>query len=118
VQQPSVGLKADLPQHGQINQPFANVEVARVIDRGFRAQRPTFFMILVDARMFVINMKRRCHAFCNNARPKPTGRARCDTPVEDQLHLVWAAQVQILANRSFEEQAPGQGAIQDLRQSE
>ena len=33
VQQTSIGLEADLPQSGQVTQPFADAEVARVVDR-------------------------------------------------------------------------------------
>ena len=49
VQKTSVGLKADLPQSGQVFQPFANVEVTGIVDGGFGAQSTTFFMILLDA---------------------------------------------------------------------
>jgi len=35
VQQASVGGKADLPQGGQIGQPFADGEVVGVVDGGF-----------------------------------------------------------------------------------
>jgi hypothetical protein len=37
VQETSVSLKADVPQSGQVFQPFANVEVARIVDGGFGA---------------------------------------------------------------------------------
>ena len=37
VKQTSVGFEADLPQSGQISQSFPNIEIARVVDRGFRA---------------------------------------------------------------------------------
>jgi len=46
VQETSVGLEADLPQGGQIMQPFADVEVAGVVDGGFRAQGTTLLVIL------------------------------------------------------------------------
>ena len=35
VQETSVKLKADLPQRGQVIQPFADIEVTRVVDGGF-----------------------------------------------------------------------------------
>jgi len=34
VQQTSVGAEADLPQRGQIGQPFPDLEVAGVVDGG------------------------------------------------------------------------------------
>src|SRR5918911_2172266 len=44
LEQTSVGLKADLPQCGQITQPFADGEVSRVVNRGPgpRANFPPF----------------------------------------------------------------------------
>ena len=36
VKQTSVGCEADLPQNGQISQSFTNIEIACVVDRGFR----------------------------------------------------------------------------------
>jgi hypothetical protein len=37
VEQTSVGREADRPQRGQVVQPFAEGEVARVVDRRFRS---------------------------------------------------------------------------------
>ena len=34
VQETSIGLEADLPQGREVRQPFADAEVARVVDRG------------------------------------------------------------------------------------
>jgi len=37
-QQPPVGGEADLPQRGQVGQPFPDPEVTRVVDGGFRSE--------------------------------------------------------------------------------
>ena len=37
VQEPSIGLKADLPQSGQVSQPFADMKVTGIVDGGFGA---------------------------------------------------------------------------------
>ena len=37
VQETSVGLEADLPQSGEIMQPFVDLEVTRVVDGGLGA---------------------------------------------------------------------------------
>ena len=37
VQETSVGLEADPPQGGQVRQPFADAEVARVVDQARNA---------------------------------------------------------------------------------
>ena len=57
AEQASVGGEADLPQSGQVGQPFGQPEVAGVVDRGFGAQCPAFLVILLDcaARRSVIS---------------------------------------------------------------
>ena len=57
VQGTPVGLKADLPQGGQVLQPFAHVEVARIMDRRFGVQSTAFLVVLLDARMFVVHVQ-------------------------------------------------------------
>ena len=54
VQQTPIGLKADLPQSGQIREQFADAEVPRVVDSGFGAQRAPFLVILLDPEVLVI----------------------------------------------------------------
>jgi hypothetical protein len=54
VQQTSVGVKADLPQRGEIAQPPREVEVVGVVDRGLGAQRPPGLVVLLDARALVV----------------------------------------------------------------
>ena len=65
VQETSVGLKADLPQGGQIMQPFADAEVAGVVDGGLGAQGAAFLVILLDPRVLVVDVQRRRHASVN-----------------------------------------------------
>src|SRR5262249_20528914 len=42
VEETSVGVEADPPQGGQVGQPFADTEVARVVDRGLGPQGAAF----------------------------------------------------------------------------
>jgi hypothetical protein len=51
VQGTSVGVEADPPQGGQVGQPFADAEVARVVDRGLGPQGAAFLVILLDPGM-------------------------------------------------------------------
>src|SRR5579863_7161245 len=56
VQKASVGLKADLPQSRQVLQQFSDAEVACVVEGGLGAQRAPFFVVLLDARVLVVDM--------------------------------------------------------------
>jgi len=47
-EQPSVGGEADLPQCGQVGQPFADPEVPGVIDGGLGAQGAAEFVVILS----------------------------------------------------------------------
>src|SRR5436190_16704130 len=61
VQQTSVGGEADLPHRGEVRQPFAQVEVAGVVDGGFGAQRAALFVVLLDGGVLVVHVQAGCH---------------------------------------------------------
>ena len=48
AQEAPVGGEADLPQRGQVGQPFGEPEVAGVVDRGLGPQRPAFRRVAPD----------------------------------------------------------------------
>ncbi len=57
VEETSVGVEADLPECGQVVQPFADAEVAGVVDGGLGPERDTFFVILLHAGRFELDMQ-------------------------------------------------------------
>ena len=59
VQETPVGSKADPPQGGEVRQPFAEAEVAGVVDRRLGPQGAAFLMILLDPGTLVIDVQRR-----------------------------------------------------------
>ena len=48
AQEAPVGGEAELPQGGQVGQPFGQPEVAGVVDRGLGPQRPAFRRVAPD----------------------------------------------------------------------
>ena len=75
VEQTSVGRKADLPQGGQILQPFADAEVAGVVDGGLGAQGAAFLVVLLDPRVLVVDVQRRGDALGQDAGAEASRRA-------------------------------------------
>ena len=59
AEQAPVGGEADLPQRGQVGQPFRQPEVAGVVDRGLGAQRPPFLVVLLDLGVLVVDVQGR-----------------------------------------------------------
>ena len=55
LEQAAVGLKADLPQRGEIREPLADPDVPGIVDRGLGAQRPIFLEVLLHAGMFILD---------------------------------------------------------------
>jgi hypothetical protein len=79
-----IGLKADLPQSGQVLQEFADAEVARVVDRGFRAEGSSLSVVLLDPGILVIDMQGGNDSLGNYSCPESAGRSPADPAVEDQ----------------------------------
>ena len=139
----SVGLKADLPQSGQVTQSLADGKVACVVDGRFGAgthfaHLGNLFEVLFDARVLIVDMLAtsagaqvylspdkaghssapvvRDHAIGQHTGPESSRRSLRDSPVEDQLHPVGPAEVEILADDLLEQHPPAQRTVQDLRQ--
>src|SRR6266699_2450538 len=84
---------------------------AGVVDGGFGPQRPSFLVVLLDLRMLVVNVQGRDHPVGDDPGAEP---ARCrpragadDAPAEDQVDLVGAADVEVVAGSLLEEDPPG-----------
>jgi hypothetical protein len=93
VQKTSVGLKANLPQSGEILESLANIEVVGVVDGGVSAERTSFLVVLLDASAFVINVQRGGYALRDDPGPETSRRLPRHAAVEDQLNLARAADV-------------------------
>ena len=59
AQQASVGGEADLLQIIEVPQPAADREVVRVVDDRLGAQGAPFLVVLLDARVLVVDVQRR-----------------------------------------------------------
>ena len=118
AQQASIGGVTQLFELIKVVQQSADVEVVAVVDGGLGAQRAAFLVILLDARVLVVDVQRGHYVLANHARAKARRRALVDAPAEDQLHLVRTAQVEILADHVFEECASVQRAVEHLGEGE
>jgi hypothetical protein len=68
AEQAPAGGEAGLPQRGQVSQPLADPEVARVIDRGFRSDRFPELVVLLDHVAASTAISRRSAACADDAR--------------------------------------------------
>jgi hypothetical protein len=78
--QPSVGSKADLSQRRQIAERTTDLEIVGVVDGGFGAKGLTFFMVLLDPGLLVLNIHRGHDSLSEHARAEASGRATGDAP--------------------------------------
>src|SRR5215471_18956988 len=69
-QQTTVGLEADFPQSRQVVQPLAHTEIPGVVDRRLGAQGTSFLVILLDARVFVVDVERRRDSLGDHSGPE------------------------------------------------
>ena len=84
AQQASVGREADLPQRGQVGQPFPDGEVVGVVDRGLSAQRPPVFVVLLDPAVLVVDVQARDDGVGDDPGAEPSRGVAPDLPAEDQ----------------------------------
>ena len=80
-----------------------------------RRARPSLWYCLILLNL-VIDVQRRGHAFGQHARAKTARRSLGHAPLEDQLHLIGPAQVQVLADDFLEEDAARLRPIEHLGQ--
>ena len=59
AEQAPVGGEADLPQCGQVGQPFGQPEVLGVVNGGFRPDRLAQLQVLLDFRVLVVDVQGR-----------------------------------------------------------
>ena len=71
-EQSAVGGKADVAQSGQVMQAFADAEVVGIVDGGLGAQGALLLVILLDARVFVVDVERGGDALREDAGSYPS----------------------------------------------
>jgi len=94
------------------------MEISCVVDGGLGAQGAAFFVVLLDARSFVVDMQGRNHSVGDHVRAKRSRFTSGDPTVEDQLHLFGASHVQIFTNYFFEEDSSADRSVEHLGEGE
>ncbi len=114
VEQPSIGRKADLAQLRQVVQTLADAEVIGVVDRRLGAQCPIFLVVLLDARVLVIDVQGRSDVLGEDTGAEPPRRPAIDLAIEDQLHLLRPAEIEVLTDHLLEEQSAVHRPVEHL----
>src|SRR5258706_5992187 len=110
----AVGRKADLAQLWKVMQAPADSEVVGIVDGGFSAQGSIFLVILLDARVLVIDVQGRGHIVGHHPGAEARPRIARYPAIEDELNFLGSAEVEVLADHLFEEQAAVHGAVEHL----
>src|ERR1700739_955125 len=112
---PAIGGKPAHAQLGQVDEAPADAEVVGIVDGGLGTQRPVFLVVLLDPGVLVIDVQGRGGALREySGLPSPRGAAG-DAAAEDQLHLFGPAEIEVLADHLFEQQAAMGGPIEHLK---
>ena len=116
VQQAPVGGVADLGHGGEVSQLFADAEVARLVQRGFRSECSSFLQVLFDLGLLVIQVEVGAGPGGDDLGPEgPWGgvlAAQADLAVEDDVDLVRPADVDVVADQLLEGDPAGGGPVQ------
>ena len=116
IEKTSVGLEANLPQCGQVVQSFADLEVAGVVDGRLSSQGAAFLIVLLDPSVFIVDMQRWDDSLSDHSGLTAARSTGENSLVKDQLNLVWAAKIQVLADDLFKEDAAIHRLVKNLCQ--
>src|SRR5215471_3567984 len=112
--EPLIGRKPDRAQLRKIVQAFADPEVISVVDGRLGPQGPVFLVVLLDARVLVIDVQGWGDILGDDPGAKAgLGMAR-DPAIEDEFDLLGAAEIEVLADHLLEEQTTVQRSVEDL----
>ena len=114
LQQAAIGLKADGPQGGQVDEFAADAEVAGVVDGGLGAQGVVELKVLLDLRMLIADMQRGDDPLGDDPGAEGPRGALGDAPLEDQAHAVGATEIEVFPDQVLEQMTPGHGSVEDL----
>jgi hypothetical protein len=104
-EQPAIGGKTYRAQLGEIVQTPAHPEIIGVVDRSLCTQGPIFFVILLDPRMLVIDVERWGDVLRHDPGAETGASIARYAAVEDELDLLWSAEVEIFPDDLLEEHA-------------
>src|SRR6201993_2277528 len=114
LDEPLIGRKSDRAQLRKIVQAFSNAEVVSVVDGRLGPQGPVFLVVLLDARVLVIDVQGWGDLLRDHPGAKAGFRRARYPAIEDEFDLLRAAEIEVLADNLLEEQATVQGSVEDL----
>src|SRR6201988_2481114 len=114
LDQPLIGRKSDRAQLCKIVQAFADAEVVSVVYGRLGPQGSVFLVVLLDARVLVIDIQGWGDILRDHSGAKAGSRMARDPAIEDEFDLLRAAEIEVLADHLLEEQATVQRPVEDL----
>src|SRR5215469_2128171 len=114
LDEPPIGCKADRAQLRKIVQAFADPEVVSVVDGRLGPQGAVFLVVLLDARVLVIDIQGWGDILCDHPGSEAGFRIAPDRAIEDEFDLFGAAEIEVLADHLLEEQTTVQRSVEDL----
>src|SRR6185369_5194692 len=94
-QEAVVDVASDGAEVGEVADVAADAEVVGIVERGLGAERPLELEVLLDAGALVVEAEAGVYAVGDDAGPEASGRALGDLALEQELHLVGAADVEV-----------------------
>jgi hypothetical protein len=113
IQQALVDLASERDQARQVLQLLADAEVVGVVEGGLSTKSAAELEVLLDAGVPVTDLEAGVDALGEDAGARGLAPGPLGTAAEDELDLVGAAEVEVLADHLLEEQAAVQGAVED-----
>src|ERR1700757_5215621 len=110
----SISRKSDCAQLCKIVKAFADAEVVSVVDGRLCPQGATFLVVLLDARVLVIDVQGWGDILRDHPGAKAGSRMAWYPAIEDEFDLLRAAEIEVLADHLLEEQATVHRSVEGL----
>src|SRR6201987_805008 len=114
LDKPLIGRKSDRAQLCKIVQAYADAEVVSVVDGRLGPQGPAFLVVLLDARVLVIDVQGWGDIPRDHPGAKAGSRMARYPAIEDEFDLLRAAEIEVLADHLLEEEATVHRSVEDL----
>ena len=94
-------------------QAFADAEVVSVVDGRLGPRGPVFLVVLLDARVLVVDVQGWGDILRDHPGAKAVSRMARYPAMEDEFDLLRAAKIEVLADHLLEEQATVHRSVED-----
>ena len=107
VQETSIDMTTQFLKIRQIGDMLLHSKVIRIIDGGLSPKSSAFLKVLLDVRLLELNVNAGVYPVGDDTGSELGGRSFGNLPLEEELHPIRTAKIDIFSDHFLEEHAAG-----------